>query len=222
MKFPKIPVAATALAVAWATIFVSTSSATIISGAVTGGNAGGSFVKLFDPIGNVGSDNHQSPNLFGFDEEQNVFLASNLAVDLLAGGGSGTLAAGQVVASHYVFFDPAINSNIEGTVTFDSDIVAIITSRNNLDASDALVNLTANYLSPTLRGLEAADSVSITGARTIFVDFQANSPGDYIRVLTQFSPAAALPEPGTLAIVGFSLFCIGWMYRRRPRSIPAD
>ena len=193
-------------------------SATIISGTVTGGNSGGSFVKLFDPIGDVGNNNHQSPNLFGFDEEQNVFLASNLVVDLLPGGGSGTLTAGQEVASHYVFFDPSGLRTIEGEVTFDSDIVAVITTRNNLIASDGLVNLTANYLSPSLRGLESNDGVAITGARTISVDFVANSPGDYIRVLTQFSPAAALPEPGTLAILGLGMLGIGFARTRRKPS----
>lgn len=102
---------------------------------------------------------------------------------------------------------------ITGTVEFDSDIVAIITSRDNLIASDGLVNLSANYLSPDLRGLEAGDGVTITGARTISVDFFANSPGDYIRVLTQFSPAAA-PEPGTFAVLIFSLFTISLLRRR--------
>jgi len=204
-------------AIAFAGVALSAPSvfATFISGAVTGGNSGGSFVKLFDPIGDVGNNNHQSPDLFGFDEEQNVFLASNLAVDLLPGGGSGTLSAGQEVASHYIFFDPSVNSSVVGDVTFDSDIVAVITTRNNLIASDALVNLTANYLSPSLRGLESNDGVSITAPRTISVDFFAKSPGDYIRVLTQFSPTAALPEPGALAIIGVGLLGVGFLRRRR-------
>jgi hypothetical protein len=189
---------------------------TIIGGSVTGGGAqtnGGTFVKLSDPIGNVGDNNHQSNNLFGFDEKQNVFLSSNLTVDIVAAGQNNPLSAGQEVASHYIFFDPAVNRTITGTVEFDSDIVAIITSRDNLIASDGLVNLSANYLSPDLRGLEAGDGVTITGARTISVDFFANSPGDYIRVLTQFSPAAA-PEPGTFAVIIFSLFTISLLRRR--------
>lgn len=189
---------------------------TIIGGTLTGGSAltnGGTFVKLTDPIGNVGDNNHQTNNLYGFDEKQNVFLAADLTVDIAASGQSNPLSAGQEVASHYIFFDPAVNRVAIGTIEFDSDIVAIITSRDNLIASDSLVNLSANYLSPSLRGLEGGDSVTITGARTIEVDFFANSPGDYIRVLTQFSPAAA-PEPGTFAVFLFSLFGIALVRHR--------
>src|SRR5437016_5084421 len=58
--------------------------ATITGGAVTGGTAlgaGGTFVKLTPPLANpfgppnsVGNDTFQSPNLFGFDEDQNILL----------------------------------------------------------------------------------------------------------------------------------------------------
>lgn len=41
------------------------------------------------------------------------------------------------------------------------------------------------------RGLEARDMVTITGPQRIAIDFRASSPGDYIRVLTDFSPGAA-------------------------------
>lgn len=156
--------------------------------------------------------------MFGFNEEQNVFLDSNLAVDILGVGGAGTVAAGQTIASHYIFFDPSANRTIEGTITFDSDVVAIITSRDNLIASDGLVNLTANYLSPSLRGLEGGDIATISGTRTVFVDFFATSPGDYIRVLTQFSPAAAL-EPGTVVIIALGLAGIGFARRKRAHCL---
>ena len=75
------------------------------------------------------------------------------------------------------------------------------------------MNLTANYLSPSLRRLEGGDIATISGTRTVFVDFFANSPGDYIRVLTQFSPAAA-PEPGTVAIISLGLAGIGFARRK--------
>jgi len=60
-----------------------------------------------------------------------------------------------------------------------------------------------NYLSPGDRGLEPGDSATINGSQQILFDTTANSPGDYIRVLTAFSPgAAATPEPGLLRMVG--------------------
>ena len=61
-------------------------SASIVGGAVPGG---GTFVLLtppltnsFGPANTVGSDNFESPYLFGFNELQDVVLASNLVVDI--------------------------------------------------------------------------------------------------------------------------------------------
>ena len=156
------------------TILVSALSlpagATIISGQVTGGSAltaGGTFVKLTPPLSNpfgppnsVGDDNFQSPNLFGFDEDQNILLTAPLTVDV----GSSPIPAGTTVASHYIFFDPGPTENIIGTVNFDAPILGIITSTDNLAASDFLANTGVNYLNPGERGLEAGDSVTISGS----------------------------------------------------------
>ncbi len=76
------------VAVAILTVAISVPArATIISGTVTGGiaqTAGGTFVKLTVPLHNlfgtadsVGNDNFQSPNRFGFDEDQNILLLSD-------------------------------------------------------------------------------------------------------------------------------------------------
>jgi hypothetical protein len=184
-------------------------SATIISGTVTGGTAltaGGTFVKLTTPLSNpfgpansVGDDNFQSPNLFGFYEDQNILLTAPLAVDV----GTSPIPAGTTVASHYIFFDPGPSLHIIGTVNFDSDVLAIITSTRTLAASDFLAKTGVNYLSPSARGLEAGDSVTISGPRQILFDTFASSPGDYVRVLTEFSPtAAATPEPGAGSLLG--------------------
>src|SRR5690349_19461226 len=86
-----------------------TAGATIATGAVTGGGAfgsGGVFSKLTPPLNNpfgpansVGNNNFQSLNLYGFDEDQNILLAAPLLVNV-----GSTIAAGTVVASHYIFF----------------------------------------------------------------------------------------------------------------------
>jgi hypothetical protein len=98
--------------------------ATAITGFVTGGTAfaaGGTFVKLTAPIANpfgppnsVGNDTFQSPNLYEFDEDQNILLAALLNVDVgsnitligngifsATGTGTGTIAglAGGVAAT---------------------------------------------------------------------------------------------------------------------------
>lgn len=199
-------------------------SATIISGAVTGGSArtsGGVFVKLttpllnpFGPADSVGNNNFQSPNLFGFDELRNILLAAPLAVDV----GPGPLPAGTAVSSHYIFFDPGPTQRIIGTVNFDADVLAILTSTSRLAASDFLAAAGVNYLDPALRGLEAGDSVTISGPRQITFDTSASSPGDYVRVLTAVSPgASSVPEPASLSLLaaGVAALAVG---RRRTRS----
>lgn len=173
--------------------FPASADAFVTGGTVTAGSsftAGGTFEKLLPLIGDVGSDNHQSHNLFAFDEGQNLASGGPVDVNLVPGGGSGVLPDG-TYASHYVFYDPINANDIIGCVTFDSDVEGVITLRANLIASDSFQDTAttgANYLSPTLRGLEAGDIVTIPSADTICVDFTASSPGDYIRVLTEFSP----------------------------------
>jgi hypothetical protein len=204
-------------------------TATIIGGSVTGGSAqtaGGTFVKLTVPLSNpfgaadsVGNDNFQSPNLFGFDEDQNIVLTAPLIVDV---GGS-PIPAGTTAASHYIFFDPGPTQRVIGTVNFDSDVIAIFTSTGKLAASDFLANTGVNYLNPANRGLEAGDSVTISGQRQILFDTTASSPGDYVRVLTAFSPGAStgVPEPGSVASFGNGVAVVaallGWK-RVRPRA----
>ena len=182
-------------------------TATIVSGAVTGGSAlteGGAFVKLIvpftesDPDNTVGSNTFQTPNLYGFDEGQNIDISIDIDVNILAdgmggGGGAGIVPMGSTVASHYIFFDPQNRTSQVGTITFDSDIFGVITSTANLAASDFLINTGVTYQNPGLRGLEGGDTVTITGLDTITVDWSARSPGDYIRVLTDFSPGAVIP-----------------------------
>lgn len=196
-------------AVALTLLSVIPAGATIIGGTVTGGSAymaGGTFIKLTPPLSNprrspdtVGNDTYQTPNLYGFDEDQNILLLAELGVDV----GTNPLPAGTTVASHYVFFDPGPVQTMIGTVDFDADILAIITSTDLLLASDFLASAAVHYLNPKKRGLERRDSVTISGPREILFDASASTPGDYVRVLTAFS-AAAVPGPSTA-----SLFAVG-------------
>jgi hypothetical protein len=184
--------------------------AAIVVGEVTGGNSGGSFVQLDPAPGtDVGQDSFNSPDLFAFDELQDQVLASALA----------GLSAGTAVNSHMVFFDP-VNSpatTLIGSVTFDSDILAIITSSGVLRASDALLgNSNVNYLSAGNYGLEGADAASFAGNQ-LFLDLRATTPGDHIRVLT----ASAVPEPGTWAMMLLGFFGLGAALRGKPAKAEA-
>jgi hypothetical protein len=214
------------LAVTIAGLFIGLANhanATIVSGSVTSG--GGSFVKLTVPFtastpdNTVGENNFDNLNLYGFDEGQNIVISKPLAVDDLANGdgsgtGAGTLAKGTVVASHYVFFDPKDPASQTGIVDFDSKILAVISRTNNLSASDFLIKTGVDYLNPTARGLEAGDSVTISGLKQIKVDWSAANPGDYVRVLTAYSPAGAVPEPSSAMLLGLGLMGLSLLRRR--------
>ena len=166
--------------------------ATVIGGAAVGA-AGAQFIKLRVPLGNprgpansVGENTFDLPNLYAFDEDQNIHLKADLATDV----GRNPVPAGTTVASHYVFFDPGPAQHIFGTVDFDSRVLAIITSTGTLAASDYLAKTGVNYLNPGARGLEPGDYVTISGPKQIMFDTVASNPGDYVRVLTEFSPTA--------------------------------
>ncbi len=208
--------------------FVSPAQAVVTGGVMLSGTAltnGGSFMKLTPPLSNpfgppnsVGNNTFQDNNLYAFDEGQNILVPAPLAVDDLFGpAGAGVVPGNTVVASHYVFFDPGPSRSVVGRVMFDSDILGVISSTVNLGASDFLINTGVNYLNPALRGLESNDSVIILDSRTIEVRWTASTPGDYIRVLTQFSPGAenSVPEPltATLGLMGLGL--VGLKTRRR-------
>ncbi len=194
--------------------------ATIVGGNVTLGS--GSFIKLSpgfpqsNPDNTVGNDTFQNNNLYGFDEDQNIAIGGTVSVNI---GTSPT--AGQVVASHYIFFDPNGGASQRGFVDFDANIFGIITSTGLLAASDFLANTGVTYLNPSLRGLESGDSVWIDGgnASRLRVDWFASTPGDYVRVLTMRSPTFdSIPEPGTLALFGFGLAGLGFMARRKAKK----
>lgn len=162
----------------------------------------------FDPpngsLNEVGDDTFQTPSLYGFNEGQNITLIQDINVNVTPGGGAGVLSQNTVVASHYIFFDPAGNTNQTGWVDFDSEIIGIITSTAFLDSSDFLLNNNVNYLNPGLRGLESGDSalIALNNASRVNLGWRASSPGDFVRVLTAFSQGGTdpcstnLPGPG--------------------------
>jgi hypothetical protein len=73
-----------------------------------------------------------------------------------------------------------------------------------------------NYLNPSQRGLESGDSVTIsaTDPKTVDIDWTASTPGDYVRILTEFSPSA-VPEAETYAMMLAGLGLVGFAAARR-------
>ncbi|MGC0224494.1 VPLPA-CTERM sorting domain-containing protein [Pseudooceanicola nitratireducens] len=208
-------------------LLAAPASATIVGGGVTSGPSGATFYKLdinsagnFEDTGgtdygtnDVGNNTFQLPHLFGFDEGQNISLTADVAVNI----GSSPLAGG-FVASHYVFFDPGPTQDLVGYVDFDSDIFGIATLTAQLFASDWLARSDVDYLNPGARGLESGqDSVWIdpTNSKRLMVDLRASTPGDYVRVFTDFSPAAAVPLPAGLPLMAGAFAALGWLRRRK-------
>lgn len=199
----KTKLAATLVAI----LTINSANAIIIDGAVTSGS--GSFVKLTprftvsSPNNTVGKNTFNTPNLYGFDEAQNVKVNSS---GILPEIGS-FLDPGIMIASHYIFYDPKGNSSQSGYIRFDASILGVLTSTDSLAASDYLAQTGVNYLNPKLRGLEKRDSVSIDPLDTkkLNVNWRASSPGDYIRVLTEHSPLAAKVPDTTSTSLLFGL-----------------
>ena len=102
-----------------------------------------------------------------------------------------------------------------GTVDFDADVLAILTSTGTLAGSDFLGAPTVNYLNPSKRGLEIGDSVAINGPKEILLDVVASSPGDFVRVLTAASPVSSVPEPGSIYLLASGLFALSAALRKK-------
>ncbi|MFK5978483.1 MAG: PEP-CTERM sorting domain-containing protein [Rhizobiaceae bacterium] len=215
-------------------------NAIVVGGGITGGTAvgaGGAFIELTAPFvapipggspttSVVGNNTFQLPNLYAFNEDQNIVLPNALNVDVGPNGTTNfSIANGTTVASHYVFFDPAGSTSITGYVDFDAAIIGVATSTASLFASDILQNNLVNYLSPGLRGLEGQDSVSVIAAvmindnKRLWLDWTASTPGDYVRVFTEYS-VGAVPVPAALPLFGTGLALLGvlgWRRKRRAR-----
>ena len=167
-------------------------TAEVLSDGIQRQTGHGTFVKLTTDVPfSVGADNFDDDNLYAFDEDQNIALNAPVRVDI--GGDNGILAAGSVVASHYVFFDSLSGVQI-GHVDFDAPILGIAAFQDTMAATDFLANTRVTYINPTLRGLEEGDYVWIdeNDPYRLWVYWAGSSPGDYVRVFTKRSPGAGV------------------------------
>ncbi|MGX9355682.1 hypothetical protein ACS3SW_11155 [Roseobacteraceae bacterium S113] len=169
------------------------SAATVLGGEILRQVGTGDFVKLdTDTPFDVGEDTFDTDHLYAFDEDQNIALAAPVRVDIDVDD-DGVIAAGTIVASHYVFFD-SIDGVQYGYVDFDAPILGVAALPRSMDETDFLANTGVNYISTDLRGLERGDYVWIDedDPFRIWVYWAGSSPGDYIRVFTEASPAAMM------------------------------
>lgn len=205
------------------TILATTSApagATIVSGVIDGGSVQGvgSFVNLngTGPF-TVGQDNFNTNNLYAFDEAQNFVLTD----ELIANFGLTNVAAGTRVNSHFVFFDPLARETLQGTITFDTPVLAAITLRPQLIASNYLGAAGVTYLDPASVGLEpGVDFITLgsPGANNLRLNFlTTDAPGDHFRVITLASGLSPVPEPASWAMLIAGVAAIGAAMRRRAK-----
>jgi len=118
---------------------------------------------------------------------------------------------GQQVQSWLLIWDPERSGQVRGTVTFDADILHVLDTKAELQATAAFQKpgVTYNY-SRSAVGLEngEARNTSFTDA-TLSLRWTASNPGDHVRVMT------AVPEPGTYALMAAGLAVLGFAARRR-------
>ncbi len=162
--------------------------------------------------------------IFLFAEQSNVTLANPLNVNFASAGfytpavtnsaASIPLAAGTSVDSYLFHADinfTGTQISFLGSVTFDTDILGIITSTGDLISTDSLLGMVGtNYGSVAGRGIEGQDFPTIAAQdqilvsadlRTITLALGLGGALDNIRVVVA---ASAVPEPST-----YVLFLLG-------------
>jgi hypothetical protein len=159
--------------------------------------------------------------IHGWNELQNITLASDITVDIAAPGAYGmpftsanaVISAGTVISSHYFHQNPESFAGSFATFQFDADIIGIIVL-SDLASGDRLLN--TDFLRNPLtvapgahipgRGLEFGtdDVLFNVDLRTITLDLSSLSSGDQLRVITQATPVA-VPEPSSMLLLGAGL-----------------
>ncbi len=166
---------------------------------------------------NFFNDTGVNRRIHGWNELQNVRLQQDITVDIVNPGFYGgpftsanaTIAAGTMVSSHLLYFDPLRSTQRQAEFTFDSDIIGIIVlsdipGNDRFLNSDFLGNPLTAYPGAhfNLRGVEFGPETMTLSAdrRTLHVCLVASDPGDQVRVITRCD----VPEPASalLGLVG--------------------
>ncbi len=211
-------------------LFISTSASASVIGTT------GPIAQIAAPASVDVNALESDTTVFLFEEQVAFILPTELSAEITSpttvvspGSGitPGTIAAGTAVDSFFLHADtatPDVPFIFDGSITFDREIIAVILFGSTLDASDLLGAAGTVYPAPgsnPLRGIaepgSSGDAVTLSGDRrtltfTSRVTELLGVGQDQLRIVTQ---ATAVPEPGTLWLIGLGLFSSALFRRRR-------
>jgi hypothetical protein len=145
----------------------------------------------------------QAPNIWAFNEQQDVVLPFAIPVDAHPGDfvdepgdlTPGWIPQGTCVSSHYLRYDPVNVNSAQGRVRFDREILGVALRPLTLDATNFLGAAATNYppnagagvcnVAGNTCAMELPGDVLRVGPAAVEVDFTAADPGDRIRVITK-------------------------------------
>lgn len=164
-----------------------------------------------------------------FTEQTDLVLGSNLTVDFTTTGLHNSnpvgplpdLLAGTDVNSYYLVTDPVGSDpnnlrSFSGSITFSTDILGVIALDPEFASSNSILGHPGTLYSSSGVGLElgSPDNFTLSADRhTISFAFASNTAADDLRIVTSAVPA--VPEPGTLLLLGSGLLGILGAIRRK-------
>jgi hypothetical protein len=199
-----------------------TAQAGIISFSACSGATNGCNVTNTPP--NPVAANPNDDQVLAWHEVQDFTLVNDLEVNVVfdplapfftaVNANRYDIAAGTVVSSHMIQWDSASTATVEFSLSFDAPVIALVVLNRQLNRSDYLGEMGNGMVYPnfSLRGLESNDTGSISG-NTVSGTLLANSPGDWVRVITA-RVAAEVPVPATIWLFMSALMVMVGVHRR--------
>ncbi|MEM7506705.1 MAG: hypothetical protein AAF415_08150 [Pseudomonadota bacterium] len=152
--------------------------------------------EVIDEPPNPVTPDPNNGKLLVWNEAQNIILPEDLAIDRVADptspilkklpNGGYAIRAGTIVSSHYLQWDPSVDSAylVSATIKLDAPIFGFIIDDRKLFDSDEAVGLPGlDYADFWLRGLEYEDWTSMKDDE-VRISWAASSPGDWTRLIT--------------------------------------
>ena len=149
-----------------------------------------------------------------FDEVQGIRTPIDITVDvqhgslpIILGGATplspGVIPANACLSSHYIHFDPDVVSREKAVFLFDFDVIGLIVTQANLDASAPILGSPATSypdatvcgsaptcglelgFAPGVPGSDSLAALNLPVRGLVAVDVEARNPADNVRVITE-------------------------------------